>query len=76
MNFREDEISADSSQDSNKKACSVETTVSKLNGSGFTKKEMTLFEARLTGMYNHKISTEISKVRLTPMVPFRHLSIE
>ena len=62
MNFREDEISADTSQNTNKVACSVETTVAKLNGDGFTKRELTLFEARVKGTCNHKFFQNFSKI--------------
>ena len=51
MDFRDDEIAADEENTVNKNACSVETTITQLNTTGFTKKEMMIFEAKLQGQY-------------------------
>ena len=51
MDLRDDEIAADAENTTNKNACSVEETITQLNTTGFTKKEMMIFEAKLQGQY-------------------------
>ena len=51
MDFRDNEIAADADNQANKKACNVETTIEKLNGPGFTDRELTKFVISLTGTY-------------------------
>ena len=51
MDFRDNEISADTDNKANKKACSVESTMEKLNGNGLTDRELTKFVISLTGTY-------------------------
>ena len=47
--FSDEEIAADDANTTNKIACTTEATISKLNSSGFTKRELIKFEAELQG---------------------------
>ena len=49
--FSDEEIAADDANTTNKIACATETTITKLNTTGFTKKELIKFEAELQGAY-------------------------
>ena len=49
--FSDEEIAADENNITNKIACSTEGTIDKLTTVGFTKREMTMFEAQLRGTF-------------------------
>ena len=61
MNFSDNEIEADPQNTQNKKKCSTESTIEKLGGDGFTKKELMLFEAKVTGR-SRTIKTYINQI--------------
>ena len=49
MNLSDNEVEADAGDTRNKKMCSTEDTIVKLGGEGLTKRELMLFEAKVTG---------------------------